>query len=80
MTIELLTRVLGWILALHIGLLALTSIGLLAGREKIQGIHSRLLGVPESELPKLYMQYLMIYKLLILVTALVPWLALQLAA
>ncbi len=67
----------GWCTAFHVALYAASAFALLLARAPIQRLHSRLAGLPEAELAGLYFRWLGQYKLLILVFALVPWLALR---
>ena len=78
MSLEFWTGILGWASLIHIGLLLLSTVALLRLRGWVMGIHSRLAGVDEAQLPALYMGYLALYKILIITFFLVPYLVLRL--
>lgn len=77
MTIDQLTQFFGWCSVINIGILIFTSIILILFKGPISSIHHRMAGVPESDLPRLYFQYLGSYKIAILVFSLVPYIALK---
>ncbi len=78
MSIDQLTQFFGWCSAINIGVLIVSSIALVLLMGPVSKIHSRLMGVQESELPPLYFQYLAHYKIAVLVFNLVPYIALKL--
>ena len=78
MTHEMLTALFGWMVLIHMALLMLAALGLFALRGRVLALHMRLTGMPKDTLAPLYVQWLGMYKLLIFVFALVPWLALKL--
>ncbi len=80
LTISTLTEFLGWCTLLNFGLLALTAILLTSMRETMVRVHSRMFGVNEADLPRIYFQYLAHYQALIWVLNLVPYVALKLMA
>lgn len=80
MPIDQLTTFFGWCSAINIGILMATSIGLVLLRGPISNIHSRMMKLPESRLPRLYFQYLGAYKIAILIFNLVPYIALKIIA
>jgi hypothetical protein len=79
MTIELLTNIVGWCSVINLALIAISALVLATFRQPIIHIHSRLTGVEEFELPKLYFKYLASYKLLTLIFSVVPYIALRLS-
>ncbi len=80
LTISTLTEFLGWCTLLNFGLLALTAILLMSRRETMVRVHSRMFGVNEADLPRIYFQYLAHCQVLIWVLNLVPYVALKLMA
>lgn len=78
MTVLDLTTLFGWLTVLHLGFLGLTTLLLLAFREQFAALHANLLGLDQTEVKKGYFSYLANYKLLIFVTALMPYVALKL--
>jgi hypothetical protein len=78
MTIELLTNILGWCSLINLALIAVSALVLAICRQPIIHIRSRLTGVKELELPKLYFKYLASYKILTLKFNVVPYFALRL--
>ncbi|WP_322628688.1 DUF6868 family protein [Halothiobacillus sp.] len=78
MTLAALTTFFGWASLINIAMLILTFILLTLGRSQIIPLHARLLQVPETELPRIYLTFLGQYKLLIVVFNLVPYMALTL--
>jgi len=75
---QTLTTFLGWCTAINMALLCVTSLLILAFRDWLVGIHSRMLGIDRSELPAMYFKFLSNYKVLIIVFNFVPWIALEL--
>lgn len=78
MNIEFLSNLLGWCSLINLILLTASGLVLAVFRRPIVRIHSRLTGVEEFELPKLYFKYLSSYKLLTLIFNIVPYIALRL--
>jgi TctA family transporter len=78
MTLAALTTFFGWATLINIAMLVLAFILLALGRSMIIPLHARLLQVPETELPRIYLTFLGQYKLLIVVFNLVPYIALSL--
>lgn len=79
MTLDQFTVFLGWCTVLNIGLLIISSGFLILGGSIIRPIHSRVLGLGDAELNKLYVSFLAFYKILIFVFNLIPYLALRIA-
>ncbi|ADE54414.1 DUF6868 family protein [Coraliomargarita akajimensis] len=80
MEIENLRQFFGWCTVINLGILVLSSIGMIALREWITAIHARLFGIEASCLAEQYFRYLANYKILVLVFNLVPYLALRIVA
>ena len=75
--IDTLTTFLGWCSVINISVLVLTTIILVMMRGPISGIHSKLFGVSQANLPSTYFQYLGNYKIAIFIFNVVPYLALK---
>jgi hypothetical protein len=73
-----LTEFFGWCTAINLALLFFASVFVSLAREWMIAMHSRILGVKESELPGAYLQYLSNYKIAVLVLNLVPYVSLKL--
>lgn len=76
-SLEALTSFLGWCTLINIGFLAFSTLMIKVAMDSISKIHSGMFSVPQSELPMLYLQYLSLYKILIMVFNVVPYLALR---
>lgn len=77
MTMDKITEFLGWLTVINMGLLIFSSIMIIALRDKIIAIHSKLLNLNANDLNKAYFQFLAQYKILILIFNLVPYVALK---
>lgn len=77
MPIETLTTVTGWCAVINIGLLLLSTIALVSSRERITRLHARLFGLDSTALSAAYFQYLAVFKLLVLIFNVTPWIALK---
>ncbi len=77
MTIEALTELLGWTSVINITILLLSTLGLIAMRGTVTGIHSKLFGLDEKDLGRAYFQYLAQYKIAIIVLNIAPYIALK---
>ena len=80
MTIEQLTSFFGWCAIVGFGIQIVSSLFLMFARGWVMGLHSKMAGVSESELPGMYMNYLGNLKIAVIVLSIVPWLALKLMA
>jgi len=76
-SIDSLAEFFGWCTLINVGLLMLTFLFITAARPLIVGLHSKLFGIAEAELPAAYLQYLAIYKIGIILLNLVPYIALK---
>ena len=77
MTIDQWTAFFGWSTLVHTVLLCLTTLILIAARDWAAGIHARLFGIERGTLPEFYFAYLAIWKVGIILFALVPWVVLR---
>ncbi|MDH3830197.1 MAG: hypothetical protein OEV12_02660 [Gammaproteobacteria bacterium] len=78
--INTLTEFLGWCSVINVSVLFLSTIALAVARKPVSGIHSKIFGVSESDLPLTYMQYLGNYKIAIIVLNIVPYIALKITS
>ncbi|MBK1886961.1 DUF6868 family protein [Marinobacter sp. DY40_1A1] len=76
-TISQLTELLGWASILNLGMLVFASVLLILARPFITSIHSKMFGIPESELTASYFNYLANYKTFSFVFIIAPYLALK---
>ena len=76
-TLESLAEFFGWCTVINAVLLMLAGLFLSVARTWVVGIHTKMFGINESELPGAYFQYLANYKLAVLVFNLVPYAALK---
>ena len=79
-SIETIREFLGWCSVINIGMLFISTIMLTIMRSWIIKIHASLTGVSEAELPRIYIEYLGNYKILIIIFNVVPYLSLRLMA
>jgi len=68
----------GWCTVINMSILAFAALFLTLFKSVAINIHSKLLGVSASELPKLYFTYLAHYKIGILILNIAPYIALKL--
>ena len=76
-SIETAREFLGWCSVINIGMLLLSTLMLTVMRNWIIKIHANLTGVSEAELPRIYLEFLGNYKMLVVVLNLVPYVALR---
>ena len=69
---------LGWCTLLNIGLLAFSTVMLIAMRDPVARFHGRLFQLDPTDLQQAYFRYLANYKLLTLVFNVIPYIALKL--
>ncbi|MBN4054046.1 hypothetical protein JYT97_04085 [Haliea sp. AH-315-K21] len=79
-TIEVLTELLGWTTVINVAVLLLSTLGVVAMRDTIAAIHSKLFGLDEKDLGRAYFQYLAQYKIAIIVLNIAPYIALKIIA
>lgn len=77
-TLSQLTELLGWASVLNLGFLTLSTVLLIALKPMVSSIHSKMFGIPESELLLIYFKYLANYKILTFVFIVAPYIALKL--
>lgn len=78
MTLETLTTFFGWMTVLNFGLLAFAGVMLMVMRNWTANLHANMFGLEQADVNKAYFSWLANYKLLVLVFAFTPWLALTL--
>lgn len=76
-TLEKLETFFGLQALIHIGLLLFSALMIILLRKKAIKIHTKLFGIREKFVMKVFYGILAIYKILIIVFAIVPWLALK---
>lgn len=79
-SIETIREFLGWCSVINIGMLTISTIMLTIMRSWVVNIHAVMTGVSEAELPRIYIEFLGNYKILIIVFNVVPYLSLLLMA
>ena len=79
-SLETLTAFFGWCTVLNFGFLVLVFLLVTTMRGAMAGMHSRMFGVSEADLPRIYFQYMANYQTAILVLSLAPYVALKLMA
>jgi len=77
-TIEVARTFFGWCSVINIGLLAFSTIMLIAMRDFSSRLHAKMFGLDESDALRAYFAYLANYKIAVIVLNIVPWLALVL--
>lgn len=75
-----LTSFFGWMTAINILVLIIVGLAVVVLRGVMVSLHSKLLGVPEADLPGMYFRYIANYKVAVFVFNLVPYIALKLMA
>lgn len=80
MSIDQLTEFLGWASVINLAMLFLAAGMLVFMRDSIAAIHSRFFDLDDSELNKVYFQYLAQYKIAIIMLNIVPYFALKIMA
>ena len=78
MTLEHLTSFFGWMSVINIAFLLLVTIGLAVMKPMAIRIHSSMFDLTQEALNSAYFSYLANFKLLTLVFAVTPWIALKL--
>ncbi len=77
MNIDLIQAFLGWNLVIHIGMLLLVFLFTTLGRNWMLKMHQSMFGLAEDQLLKIYFFYIAIYKMLIIIFVLIPYLVLR---
>ena len=77
MTLEQLTALFGWMTAINMGIMALSSLLLMALKGTLGKYHGRLFGIGPEEVASAAYNYLGRFKVLIIVFNLTPYIALR---
>ena len=80
MSIDTLTTLIGWCAVINMGVLLLSTIALVSRWEAVARLHARLFGLDTVALSAAYFQYLAVFKLLVLIFNVTPWIALKMVA
>ena len=80
MTIDSLTSFLGWCSVINIAILVFSTLMMIVMRDFSVKIHSRLFHVDAEALPSLYLQYLVNYKIAVIILNIVPYIVLRIMA
>ena len=78
MDIDQLTTFFGWCTVINFAILSFITLYIMVVRRWAEKIHSRLFGVAQEDLAKIYFEYIAYSQVIMLPTSLVPWLALRL--
>ena len=78
MTLEQFTQFIAWATAINVGLFIVTALAVMVIGRSISQIHGRMFGLDDADIRRTYFGYLSIYKILVIVFFLVPYLALRL--
>ena len=76
-SMEALASFLGWCTVINVAILLVAALGVMAMRDTMAKMHSRMFGVAEPDLLRAYFQYMANYKIAILVLNLVPYIAVK---
>ena len=76
MNIETIREFLGWCTVINFGLMALVLIKLLLIRDWASRVHAKMFGLDDASVREDYFQFVVYYKIAILVFNLVPYIAL----
>jgi len=77
MNIETLQTFLGWCVVIHFGMLLLVVLFLTMGRNWVVNMHQKFFDLSKEELQRSYFNYIAVYKLLVIVFVLVPYLVIR---
>lgn len=77
MSMQTLAAFLGWCTVFNFAILAIAAIAMMTMRGWMVKIHSGMFGLGETDLTRIYMQYLANYKIAVIVLNLVPYLAVR---
>ena len=76
-TLDQLTELLGWVSVINITIYLFTVFLLTVFKIPISAIHNRIFDIKAEHLPLIYLAYIAVYKILIVIFAIVPYLALK---
>lgn len=77
MSMQTLAAFLGWCTVVNFAILAVAAIAMVTMRGWMVRIHSRMFGLGETDLTRIYMQYLAHYKIAVIVLNLAPYIAIR---
>ena len=77
MDLAKLTELFQWMTIFNVAILIISAVLMMILRDIVCRMHGRLFGIEESQVAAIAYNYLGIYRLLVLVFNLVPWLALN---
>ncbi len=77
MTLATLSAFFGWMAILNIGFLLLATLAAMFMRPLAYRIHRKIFDISEADIDLEYYRFLAHYKILGLITSVIPWLALQ---
>lgn len=78
MTLDVLTAFFGWLTILNIGVLIFTTVVVLGFRESVAALHAGMFGLDPEWVKQSYYTYLAAYKIMALITSVLPYIALKL--
>ena len=78
MDIDQLTAFFGWCTIVNFGWMAFVTLYIMALRTWAAGIHARMFGLNEEELPMVYFKYIAYSQVVMIPISLTPWVALKL--
>ncbi|MGR3662646.1 MAG: DUF6868 family protein [Paracoccaceae bacterium] len=78
MTVETLTTFFGWLAVINIAYLAFATVAMLGMQSWMIGIHQRMFGIDEKDLKLAYFNWVGNYKIMAVVFAFAPYIALKL--
>ena len=78
MTVETLTAFFGWMAVINIAYLAFATVAMLGLQSWMIGIHQRMFGIDEKDLKLAYFSWVGNYKIMAVVFAFTPYIALKL--
>lgn len=79
-SIDLIKEFFGWCSVINIAMLFVSTLMIMVLRGFIVKIHAYLTGVSEEDLPRIYLEFLGNYKILIIMFNVVPYVALSIMA
>lgn len=79
-SIDLIKEFIGWCSVINIAMLFVSTLMIMILRGFIVKIHANLTGVSEEDLPRIYLEFLGNYKILIIMFNVVPYVALSIMA
>ena len=80
MTHETLIVVFGWMTVLNVALFTFSSVAMLIMRDFAANLHARLFDIDANDVNRTFYGWLGLYKIMIIMFNLMPWVALKLAA